>query len=76
MDSGMTALEKEKKMEELGGWTMMSAPTPSARARQSASTPEVSPTISRIRNTCSAMATALSAERSGCTPRLLHRRRR
>jgi len=42
-----------------------SAPTPSARARQSLSTPEVSPTISRIRNTCSAMAMALSAERSG-----------
>ena len=72
--SGITALENAKKMEELGGWTMMSAPTPSARVRQSAKAPEVSPTISRTRNTCSERASTLSAERSGRTPRLLHRR--
>jgi hypothetical protein len=61
----MTALEKEKNMEEFGGCTIMSAPTPSARARQSLKIPEVKPTIRRIKKTCRPMAAALKAERRG-----------
>ena len=70
----MTALENAKKMDELGGCTMMSAPTPSARVRQSVNAPDVSPAINRTRNTCRASAATLSAERNGRTPRLLHSR--
>jgi hypothetical protein len=61
----MTALEKEKKIDEFGGCTMMSAPTPSARARQSLKIPEVNPTIRRIKKTCRPIAAALKAERNG-----------
>jgi hypothetical protein len=64
-DSGITALEKEKNIEEFGGCTMISAPTPSARARQSLRIPEVKPTIRRIRKTCSPIAAALKADRKG-----------
>src|ERR1035441_6544330 len=64
-DSGITALENAKNIEELGGWTIKSAPTPSARSPQSARTPEVSPTMSNTRNTCSETATMLSTERKG-----------
>src|SRR5579872_932230 len=71
-DSGITALEKEKNIDEFGGCTMISAPTPSARVRQSLKIPEVSPTIRRIKNTCRPMAAALKAERKGCTPRFRH----
>ena len=60
-DCGMTALEKEKKIDEFGGCTMMSAPTPSARARQSLKIPDVKPTIRRIKNTCRPIAAALNA---------------
>ena len=75
-DSGITALEKEKNMDELGGCTMISAPTPSARVRQSLKTPDVKPTMRRIKKTCSPMAAALSAERKGWTPRLRHSKRK
>src|SRR6266853_4084569 len=53
---------------------MMSAPIPSARVRQSDKAPVVKPTIRRTRNTCRESASTLNAERSGWTPRLLHRR--
>ena len=69
----MTALEKAKKIDELGGCTMMSAPIPSARVRQSVSAPEVRPTIKSTRKTCRASAITLNVERNGRTPRLLHR---
>ncbi len=62
--SCITALENAKKIEELGGCTKMSAPTPSTRLPHSEITPEVRPTIIRTRITWIAMAMTLSSERS------------
>jgi hypothetical protein len=70
----MTALENEKNIEEFGGCTMISAPTPSARARQSLKIPDVKPTIRRIKKTCRPIAAALKAVRKGWTARLRHNR--
>src|SRR5690242_6173049 len=63
--SGMTALENAKNMDELGGCTMMSAPTPSTRLPHSETTPDVSPTIIRIKITWMAMATMVRPARNG-----------
>src|SRR5260370_8912858 len=70
-DSCITALEKAKKMDELGGCTRISAPTPSTRLPHSETTPEVSPTTSRTRTTWIEMATMLKPLRRGRTVRLL-----
>src|SRR5580658_5389147 len=64
-DSCMTALEKAKKIEELGGWTRRSAPTPSTRFPHSEIIPEVNPTMSRTKITWMAMATTLRQLRRG-----------
>src|ERR1700730_7764357 len=61
----MTALENAKKIDEFGGCTRMSAPTPSTRLPHSEITPEVRPTIIRTRMTWMAIAITLSAHRSG-----------
>ena len=66
----MTALEKAKKMEELGGWTRRSAPTPSTRLPHSATMPLVRPTIMRTRTTWMEMARMLRAQRNGREARL------
>src|SRR5713101_6676187 len=50
-DSCITALENAKKMEELGGCTRMSAPTPSTRFPHSETTPDVRPTTRSTRIT-------------------------
>src|SRR6267142_4449633 len=64
-NSGITELEKEKKMEELGGWTRRSAPTPSTRLPHSATIPLVRPTIIKTKTTWIAIARMLSPQRSG-----------
>ena len=64
-DSGITALEKAKKIEEFGGCTRMSAPTPSTRFPHSETTPEVRPTINKTRITWMAMAITLRELRMG-----------
>src|SRR5580692_689806 len=64
-DSCITALENAKKIDEFGGCTRMSAPTPSTRLPHSAITPDVSPTIIRIRTTWMAMAMMLRKQRNG-----------
>src|ERR1700719_3500227 len=61
----MTALENAKKIDEFGGCTMMSAPTPSTRFPHSETTPEVSPAIISTKTTWMAMAITLSELRSG-----------
>ena len=61
----MTALEKAKKIEEFGGCTKMSAPTPSTRFPHSEMTPEVRPTTIKTRITWIAMAMTLRKLRSG-----------
>src|SRR5208283_2289218 len=57
-------------MEELGGRTRRSAPTPSVRLPHSLRTPEVSPTIIRIKTTWIAMARMLRKHRKGRAARL------
>src|ERR1700737_1734550 len=59
----MTALENAKKIEELGGCTKISAPTPSTRFPHSEITPEVRPTIIKTRTTWMAIAITLREER-------------
>src|SRR5579863_3975612 len=71
-DSCMTALEKAKKMEEFGGCTRRSAPTPSTRFPHSETTPEVRPTINRTKMTWMAMAMTLRELRSGRATILPH----
>src|SRR5580693_5773779 len=61
----MTALEKAKKMEEFGGCTRRSAPTPSTRFPHSEIIPEVNPTMRRTKMTWMAMAITLRRLRSG-----------
>src|ERR1700736_1606268 len=61
--SGITALENAKKIEELGGCTKISAPTPSTRFPHSEITPEVRPTIIKTRTTWMAIAITLREER-------------
>ncbi len=63
--SAITALENAKKIGAFGGWTKISAPTPSWRFPHSEITPEVRPTIIRTRTTWMALAITLSKERSG-----------
>src|SRR5713101_7646010 len=64
-DSCITALENAKKIEEFGGCTKISAPTPSTLFPHSEITPDVSPTINSTRITWMAIATTLSRLRSG-----------
>jgi hypothetical protein len=61
----MTALENAKKIDELGGCTMMSAPTPSTLFPHSETTPEVRPAIISTKTTCIAIAMTLRELRSG-----------
>src|SRR6266446_3593287 len=62
--SCITALENAKKIGEFGGWTRMSAPTPSTRLPHSETTPEVRPTIISTKMTWMAMAITLRRDRS------------
>src|SRR5580692_6955028 len=64
-DSCMTALEKAKKIEELGGWTRRSAPTPSTRFPHSEIIPEVNPTMRSTKMTWIAIAITLRKLRKG-----------
>ena len=69
-DSCITALEKAKKIDELGGCTKMSAPTPSTRLPHSEITPDVRPTTISTRMTWMEIAMTVRAERMGRAVRL------
>src|ERR1700737_4741616 len=64
-DSCITARENAKNMEEFGGCTRMSAPTPSTRLPHSETTPEVRPAIISTKISWMAMAVTLKELRRG-----------